>query len=127
MPRRYEFDLDGEAAWVEIPDRWLGLHAERREQAAEKAKDGGLVGLLAQFAQAMALLDDWSVPGLTGNPEKWDFHALDLRILPWVVEVALTDFYRCFQVPKNSLEPSPAGLRAAAQTAQAPGSSEMSE
>ena len=73
---------------------------------------------------ALALLDDWSLPGLNGNPEKWDFNKLDLQLIVWINNTTLLDFMKCWAIPKNSLPPSPNGLMEEAAETKAPGLSE---
>ena len=96
-------------AWIDLPDKWLGDHANRRDEAADKAGEIELRGTLQDFAVSMALLDDWNLPGLTGNPDNWDFEQVDLQIITWVVTATIFDFMKCWAIPKNSLSPSPNG------------------
>lgn len=86
--------------YIEYPDEWLGKHARRHDEAIAKSKD--LPATWREFTAAMALLDDWSLPGLPKNPENWDFDAVSLPVMAWVKNTVLTDYYKCFQVPKNS-------------------------
>lgn len=101
MSRRTQCPLPAlEQCWIDLPDLpWLGRHAQRRDEAAEKAKDLGQT--LQSFAVALALLEDWSLPGLTGNPERWDYGELNLSVIAWVTQEVLSDFYKCFEIPKN--------------------------
>jgi hypothetical protein len=98
-------------ASITLPDRWLGLHAERRDEAIEQldkvAKYKG--GVLRNFAVSLALLDDWSLPGLSGKPDKWDFKQIDLDLIAWVNETVLSSFGLCFVVPKALPAESPPG------------------
>ncbi len=104
-----------EDAWVEFPDVWLGKHAARRDQAI-KAAEKYNSQTVTNFAAALAILDEWSLPGLNGNPENWDFLTLDLRLLAWVPAVVFPSFGACFEVPKNSLPPSVEVSMAAEET-----------
>jgi len=61
--------------------------------------------VLSNFAVAMSLIDDWNLPGINGNPDKWDFDKVDLRVIAWVNSMVLASFLRCFIVPKNSPPP----------------------
>lgn len=101
MSRRFDCPFPGlSGAWIDLPDLpWLGRHAQRRDEASEKSKDLGQT--LQMFVVSLALLDDWSLPGLTGNPEKWDYAGLDLRMIYWVSQTVLSDFGACFDIPKN--------------------------
>jgi hypothetical protein len=87
-------------AWIELPDVWLGLHAQRHDEALAKSKD--LPATWREFVIAIALLDNWQLPGLTGRPETWDLGKMDLHVMAWVKSATLTSYYECFQVPKNS-------------------------
>ena len=89
------------AHFIEFPDEWLGKHAKRHDEAVSRSKD--LPATWRDFAVAMALLDDWSLPGLPKNPELWQFDLLSLPVMMWVKTAVLTPYYRCYEVPKNSL------------------------
>ena len=103
MARRIEYPTDDfPNAWVDLPDTWQGLHAERRDNAA---RQGNMGTTLTGFAVSLALADDWSLPGLNGNPENWNFEEIDLRLIAWLNQVVVGDFAKCFIVPKAS--PSP--------------------
>lgn len=87
--------------FISRPAVWLGRHSLRRDEAVEKA-DGKLgSGDLLRFAVSMALAEDWKLPGMNGNPEKWDFEQLDLRVITWVNRVIYGDFSKVYEVPKN--------------------------
>jgi hypothetical protein len=88
------------AHFIEFPNEWLGKHAKRHDEAVAASQD--MPATWREFACAMALLDDWNLPGLPKNPEKWDFGAMSLRVMAWVKNEVLLSYYRCFQVPKNS-------------------------
>jgi hypothetical protein len=112
--------------FIELPDTWLGQHARRRDEAAEKA--GKLPDTFRRFAIAMALLENWGeLPGLGGNPEKWDFEAVSWPVLSWVADVVFTDLALALSVPKKTLPPSPAGSTAVTETTTEtpPGTSEQ--
>ena len=96
-------------SFIVMPDRWKGEHAQRRDEALEQAVTKRMGNTLSSFAIAMALLDDWKLPGLNGNPEKWDFSEVELPIIAWVTDEVLGSYRRCFQVPKNSASPLPDG------------------
>lgn len=88
-------------SYIVIPDKWLGEHAARFAEADEKAEK--LQGtVLKNFAIALALLDDWRLPGLEGNPDAWDFMKIDLEIIAWVGTTTLASYWQCFTVPKGS-------------------------
>ncbi len=88
-----------ENAWVGFPDRWLGLHASRRDEALDQAREKKLGETLTRFAVSMALLDDWNLPGLAGNPEQWDYQRIDLALMSWVIGEVLPDFFLCLNAP----------------------------
>lgn len=94
---------------IELPDEWLGIHAERRDEAEKQARDRGLGDTLVQFAIALSLLDDWqNIPGIDGPPP-WDFQELPLRVVAWITNTTMIEFYECFEIPKKSSSPSPNG------------------
>jgi hypothetical protein len=91
--------------WIGLPDEWLGIHLDRRDQAAHSAE--GLSNSQRQFAIAMVLLEDWSdLPGLTGNPKKWDFNKIPAKLIVWLLTTILSDFDQVYHVQKKSLAPS---------------------
>jgi hypothetical protein len=107
MSRRIECPLPQYPdAWIDLPDAWLGEHVQRRDQALEAAQKYGS-DYITRFSIAIALLDDWKLPGLEGNPEKWDFLKVELQIIAWVVLEVLNDFGKCFIVPKALSSPPP--------------------
>lgn len=89
-------------SYIDLPDVWKGLHAQRHDEAAETARKSKMPLTWREFSVAMALLDDWQLPGLNGNPERWDLAGLDLRVMAWVKNVTLTAYYANFEIPKNS-------------------------
>ena len=98
---------------IVLPDEWLGIHAQRRDEAAEASIESGLDKksvTLFQFALSLALLDDWKgIPGLDGPPENWTFEDVPLEIIAWINIVCLGEFMACFEVPKKVLSPSDSG------------------
>ena len=87
--------------FVTRPGKWLGKHARRRDEAVEKA-DGRLGGGdLLKFGISMSLADDWNLPGMNGNPEKWDFDEVDLDVILWVNREIFDNFQECYRVKKN--------------------------
>lgn len=86
-------------AWLDLPDKWLGEHVQRRDQAIDAAQKYNSE-YITRFAVAISLLDDWKLPGLEGNPDKWDFLKVELPIIAWVVLEVLNDFGKSFIVPK---------------------------
>lgn len=103
MSRRFTCpipDLADAGYFIELPDRWLGAHLIRYQEANEKLAGGTLPALLASFARHAALLDDWNLPGVNGNPENWDLAKADLQVVSWVNEVVNADFSQAFIVPK---------------------------
>jgi len=104
-------------AWVELPPEWLGLHAKQRDEVAENK--GELSSTELNFAIAIALLDNWDLPGLGGNPENWDFSQLSLPLIAWINQEVLTSFTACFLVPKGLSSPLSTGSMAGEQENQA--------
>ena len=109
--RKIECPLAGyEDCFIGLPDEWLGKHVLRRDKAIEQArKDQHNSAIFINLAVSMALLDEWKLPGLTGNPEQWDFEQLNMQIMLWVADVVLTDFGKALIVPKAPSSPLPAG------------------
>lgn len=99
------------AAWIELPDEWLGLHIDARDRAVVAAGERGVEAYtLQRFAAALALLEDWGeLPGLDGQPDRWDFFKVPAPIIGWVIGEVLDDFQEAFEVPKDLSSPSQSG------------------
>ena len=101
MTRKIEYP---EGGFIELPDEWLGKHAERRDLAVEAAEN--LPKTFSDFAVAMALVEDWGeIPQLDGNPENWDFGKIDWRLMNWVINTVFNDLNASMIVSKKSLSP----------------------
>lgn len=91
---------------IELPDEWLGEHAQRRDQAIEAAAEYKSESI-TRLSVAIALLENWSnLPGIDGPPEQWDFTQVPLEILSWLDEAVLGDFAKALTVPKVSSDRS---------------------
>ena len=105
MARRVDCPLsEFPDAWIDLPDQWLGEHAQRRDEAMSNSPEGTGITLMS-FAVALALLENWNLPGLSGNPEKWDVSQLRLPLIGWVNQIVLGEFNACFEIPKVSASP----------------------
>lgn len=103
--------------YIVVPDRWLGRHAERRDDAAKVARDGGITSdTYLRFVISMALLDGFNLPEMDGPIDEWELDDIDLRILAWVSHVTLTPFLQCFIIPKAPSLPLPNGSKATVPT-----------
>lgn len=109
--------------WLLLPAKWRGEHAQRYESARDKAQELGWV--LSTFAGAMAILEDWNISGLNGNPENWDFTQVDLATIGWINFHAVTNakygYLSCFEVSKNFSAPSLSGRAAQTKATRVPG------
>jgi hypothetical protein len=95
-------------AWIEIPDRWLGAHIDRRDEAGEKARELKLRPTAANFAVAIALMDDWhGLPGMDGKPDRWKFAEIDAGLIAWINGQVLGDYMTCFLSPAVYYSQSP--------------------
>jgi hypothetical protein len=102
MARRYDCPREGyEEFYIELPDEWRGEHSYRYDEAQAKANDEWS-DTIRTFSIAIALLDDWRLPGLEGNPEAWDLAKMSLSIMGWVNGVTIRSYMECFVVPKVS-------------------------
>lgn len=128
MPVREHCPWDGfKEYWIEFPadDEWFGWHAQRRDEATRKfslMQDGKYEETLTTFAVALALCDDWHLPGLSGNPENWDHNKVNLPVLTWVTLTVMNEYNKWWEIPKALSSPSPDGLTATEETSQ-PGTS----
>jgi hypothetical protein len=106
---------EGTPVWVDLPDRWLGEHQQRRDSAlaeSEKYKSP----TLTRFAQSIACLDEWELPGMGGNPENWDFAKMDLHLIIWVIGVVEASYNQLYFIEKKLSPPSPNGATEEAET-----------
>lgn len=102
MARRFDCPHEGyEAYYIELPDEWLGEHSYRYEEASSKVEDKWNA-TIRTFSVSLALLEDWRLPGLEGNPESWDFAKMPLSIIGWVNGIVIRSYMDCFIVPKGS-------------------------
>lgn len=102
--------------WIGLPDEWLGLHAVRQKEAQDKARQAGLPEPFANLAVALALLDDWGeLPGMDGNPERWDYNQIRWALMNWITTQVFTDLSKALHVPKAM----PATLRAGSRASGA--------
>lgn len=119
MTKRYDCPREGyEEFYIELPDEWLGEHVYRHDEAIEKA-DKELPPTLQSFGVSLALLEDWRLPGLEGNPQTWDFNKMPLSVIAWVNGVTLRSYNECFIVPKVSPSLSKNGQKKATEMAAA--------
>lgn len=88
-----------QGAYVSLPDEWLGKHAAKYDEAI--AKSEGLPVSLRNFAAALALLDDWQIPGVPSNLTAGvNFAELPLPLISWVTQAVFASYNACFVVPK---------------------------
>lgn len=98
-------------AWIELPAVWLGIHAERRDEAVEQSREKKFRVTQHNFTVAMRLLENWGgIPGLDGSPDKWDFASLNLSLISWISDTVLEEFGGCFLSHKIYSRLSPNGL-----------------
>ena len=98
MPRNIDYPGGG---YIVLPDRWLGEHARRRDEAIAQSED--LPSTFRDFSVAISLVDDWKdIEGLDGNPENWDFEKLEWQLMQWITETVLTDLADALVVSKKS-------------------------
>ena len=120
-PRRYALD---ENTWIELPAEFTGRDVTRRDKAVQSLKGSERGVTLDNFMVSMALLHDWQLPGLSGNPDNWKIEALPLQVIAWVNAVTLGEFNQCFLFPRHSLRPSENGLKETTTNGLAPGTLE---
>jgi hypothetical protein len=98
MPREIDYPGGG---YIVLPDRWLGEHARRRDEAVIKADD--LPRTFRDFEVALALVEDWKdIPDLDGNPENWDFEKMSWELMDWMIKTVLGDLATALTIPKAS-------------------------
>jgi len=105
LPNFGEVDKDtGEVNseyFIRRPSEWYGYHSRKRDEVIEKSNGALGGGDLLKFAISMALAEDWNLPGLPNNPERWDFDKVRLEVIVWVNQVIYNDLMRCYVIPKN--------------------------
>ncbi len=104
VPGRVHYPGDPQY-WIETPQAWTGKHALIRDEVVQKCDAIGMLGTQRNFAVAMALLEDWHLPGLSGNPDKWDFTEIPLALIAWVSTAVLFPFQANFPSNREALLP----------------------
>lgn len=95
--------------WIGLPDEWQGVHAVRQEEAQQKVEH--LPKPYQTWAVALALLEDWGdIPGLSGNPDRWDFGGKSWPVMNWISLTVFADLQNALRFPKVSPAASPDGL-----------------
>lgn len=103
MSQRVQCPIKGkEDYWIDLPDEWLGRHASLNDAAVDASNEKGLGTTERSFASALAMLDDFALPGLNGNPDKWDFEVLPLSIISWVNGQVIPPFLAVMRFPQLS-------------------------
>lgn len=98
-------------AWIETPDEWTGEHANKWDEALRLGHEAKLPHTWRTFSCATAVLTDWgNIPGMNGNPDKWDFVKMKLPIVAWINDVLTTEYGRNFVIPKKKQSSSPESL-----------------
>lgn len=116
---------EGTPVWIDLPSRFMGQHQADRDGAVELSTKYNSP-TLTRFAMSLLCLDSYSLPGLHGKMENWDFTKLDLQVILWVNQEVQDVYEALYIIPKNYSPPSPNGLteKAAMTTG---GSSETTE
>lgn len=89
-----------------LPEQYFGLHIMARDKAAESVRDFGSP-TITNLARAMAVLEDWHIPGLPARPEEWDFSKLRAEVIGWIISTVEAHFKAQFVIPKKDLSNSP--------------------
>ena len=96
--------------WIGLPDEWLGAHALKQDDAKRRAQEAGLSETFQTWAIALSLLEDWGdIPGLSGNPDKWDLSQKSWPVLNWISNEVITDLTMALRFPKVLPAASPDG------------------
>ena len=99
--------------FVELPERWLGEHEERRSATIAKLYGAGVtVEHWLRFAGSLAVVEDFNLPGVKKNSTDWDFSIIDLELMAWVNAVVWDDIMDCFNVKKKYYSRSLNGTKA---------------
>lgn len=102
--------IENGEGWIGLPDEWLGKHAVIRDDAIEKALKEKLPPVFVNFAVAMSLLEDWGgLPGLDGNPDKWELGEVSWNLIAFITGYVSGDLDRAGVVSKNYYAPLPIG------------------
>ena len=102
MGRRIECTLPRyEGGYVILPDEWLGIHIQRRDEAVEAAAKYNSRSL-TQFVIALALAEEWGgFPGLEGDPQTWDVSKFPAALIFWFNRAVTWDFLLDGAIPKE--------------------------
>ena len=87
--------------FIAIAEECTGHHAVRHNAALQKGLEAGARGVQLDFMISAALLDDWNLPGMNGNPEAWDFSKIKLGVIGWINHTVLSEYNACFDSKKK--------------------------
>lgn len=87
--------------FVAIPAVWRGKHLEKKDAAIAAAVSAGYTGDLLDFIVSLALLEDWSMPGLTGNRDQWDIREMTAEAIYFVISAVMPSLQAARRVKKK--------------------------
>lgn len=99
--------------FIQLPAEWIGQHAIRYETAVRKLRESGSIagqsGTMLTFAGALAVLDDFHLPGVKATREGIEFEEIKLGVVGWINHVVIPAYSDNFDVKKNFWSPSSNG------------------
>lgn len=115
LPEYDDTDRNGEPVYyLDLPDEWIGEHAQRRDNVVEATAEKGIGNTLRNFMVALALLDSWHLPGLSMEQvKKGEVQPVPLELITWVSTEVLSRYAARTTVPKGSSVPLSALARIA--------------
>lgn len=99
---RIDCPFRDDGTFIQLPDEWLGEHSIRQYKAIEGLEGKDYPAHIHNFVVGMAMLDDWSIPGLTANPETWDVTKAPITVMVWMWSVIKASYEASFIIPKKN-------------------------
>lgn len=88
--------------WIELPDVWLGEHANRRDETIAAAPEGTHQTAL-NWMVATALMKNWGgIEPMSGNPDEWEYDKISLDLIAWITMTVNGSYNECWIIKKKS-------------------------
>ncbi len=110
---------------ITLPDKWTGKDKERYDTAVADCEKSNVNPSYQDFFVAVALLTNWNMPHMIGNPTQWDYDDIDLGVMGFITHMVLVDYHACFDIKKNFSNPFFLGWKKTAKKRQAPNTSKI--
>jgi hypothetical protein len=102
VARRFDCPIpEYEGGWIEIPDTWLGKHANKRDEIVNNAPEDAQQTAV-NWMVATGLMEQWGgIEAMNGNPDKWNFDEISLELIAWITQTVNGSYNQCWNVKKK--------------------------